>query len=190
MARCINDQQTRNIHINFEEFITFYNFFIQLLLWEKSSTNLLCNTSCFTLLHICSSNFVQKSSFTSIDVSQNGANRASKLSFFSFKVNTIISQTAVLLFLSEFLLFIFFDFHLLTWFLTWLLFCLDLYRSVLLGLKLLSLSLDFFLLFFGHMKALFLFLLNSILFYFTNSFLLLFFFSFFIFFFFFNSLLL
>jgi hypothetical protein len=60
------------------------------------------NTTSFTFLNVGSSDFIEEGGFTGIDMAQNGADGASKLSFLSFEVDTIVSEYTAFLFLFEF----------------------------------------------------------------------------------------
>jgi hypothetical protein len=103
------------------------------------------NTTRFTFLNVSSSDFIKKSCFTGIDVTQDGADGTSELTLSSLKVNTIVSEYTAILFLFEF---IFFYFQLLLTFFFWLLSFLGFFRGVLLGIELFSRPLEFLFLLF------------------------------------------
>ncbi len=92
VTRCINNQQTRHVDIHWIKIFTLLDLFNQFLLRKQSSSNLLSNTSSFSLLNVRSSDFIQKSSLTSIDMTQNAANRISKLSFLPSEINSVVFE--------------------------------------------------------------------------------------------------
>ena len=59
MAWSIDDQQTRDINIDGVKRFTFLNFLNEFLAGEKGGSDLLSDTTCFSLLNICSPNFVK-----------------------------------------------------------------------------------------------------------------------------------
>jgi hypothetical protein len=145
VARCINDHKARNIKIDFQKFLTLRNFFCEFLKREESGADLLGDTTCFTFLNVSSSDFIKKSGFTGIDVTQDGADGTSELTLSSLKVNTIVSEYTAILFLFEF---IFFYFQLLLTFFFWLLSFIGFFRGVLLCIQLFSRPLEFLFLLF------------------------------------------
>lgn len=127
MARSINNKQTWNIYIHFKETFTFIHLLNQFFLREKCGTNLLGNTSSFSLLNVSVSNFIQECSFSSINMAQNTTYWTSKFSNLSSKIISIIFKNSCILFLLLFLfihhmlnlflrrLFIIFNFCLFGW---------------------------------------------------------------------------
>ena len=91
VARGVNDQQARNVHIHVQELFALADFFVQFFLREKCCSNLLGDTSSLAFLDVGTSDLVQKGSLTGIDVSQDGANGASELSLLPFEENTVVS---------------------------------------------------------------------------------------------------
>lgn len=59
MARSINDKQAWNCDLNVKNSFTFGDLLDEFTLREEGCTNLLCNTSSLSFLHISPSDFVQ-----------------------------------------------------------------------------------------------------------------------------------
>mmetsp|Transcript_36197 Transcript_36197/g.87602 ORF Transcript_36197/g.87602 Transcript_36197/m.87602 type:complete len:763 (+) Transcript_36197:174-2462(+) len=76
---CINDEHTRNLKVKLFGFIEFGGLGLQSLLFKKGGTNLLCNTSSFSLLDIGLSNLIQQFGLSSIDVTHNDDNRTTQI---------------------------------------------------------------------------------------------------------------
>lgn len=68
MAWGIDDEQTGDIYFHFEETLAFVDLFNKFFLREESGTDLLGNTSCFSLLDISMSDLIEKSGLSGIDV--------------------------------------------------------------------------------------------------------------------------
>ena len=79
MTRSINDQKTWNLELEGVVFVDNLGFRLNGIDGEIRSTNLLGDTSSFTLLHIGLSNLVQQFRLTSIDVPENTADRRSEV---------------------------------------------------------------------------------------------------------------
>ncbi len=74
MSWSINDQKSRKVYVCWEKVFAFGDLLFQFLLWEQSSTDLLCDSSCFSFLDIGSPNFVEKSRLARVDVTEDNAN--------------------------------------------------------------------------------------------------------------------
>ena len=80
VAWSINDEESRKSEINWNIILYFITMTLDILWWEESRTDLLCNTTSFSSLNICPSKFIKNQSFTSIDVTHNTHDWASKFS--------------------------------------------------------------------------------------------------------------
>lgn len=153
MAGSIDDQEAGHIHVDFIKGLAFIHFCYKLLLGEKSSPDLLCDSASFALLHISVSYLIKQCSFTCINMPKNAANRASKLPSLANEISPIILKQF------RFLLFLCLLNHMLNFFLIWLLalliffFLLDLLLSLLVLLELSTLSFKFLLIFLLHVNS-------------------------------------
>jgi hypothetical protein len=92
VAWSINNEKSGNIDIDREEIFAFTDFFNQFILREESGTDLLSNSSCFSFLNVGLSDFIQESSFTCVDVSQDAADRASVVSHLPGEIAMIVFE--------------------------------------------------------------------------------------------------
>ncbi len=68
MAWSIDNEQTRNIYLYFKEAFAFVDLFDKFFLREEGGTDLLGNTSGFSLLDVGMPDLIEKSGFSGIDV--------------------------------------------------------------------------------------------------------------------------
>ena len=92
VPRSVDNEQSRNVDISGEEIFAFVHFKHKLLFGEESGSYLLCDASSLTFLNIGLSDLVQKSSFSSIDMTQDAADWASVLSCLSGEIESVVLQ--------------------------------------------------------------------------------------------------
>lgn len=125
MARGVDDQKSWHIDWYFIEGFAFLYFLNELLRWEESSTDLLGDTTSFSLLNVSVADLVEQCGFTGIDVAEDATDRASEFSLLAGEIGTIVAPL-MLFFLFLFLLGLLHhvcDF-LFSWFITFFLFVL------------------------------------------------------------------
>lgn len=79
MTRCVDDEQTRGLKLHLALGVHDRSLRLDCFGREVSCTNLLSDTSGFSLLDIGLTDLVQKFRFTGIDVSENTADRRAKI---------------------------------------------------------------------------------------------------------------
>ena len=92
MARSIDDKQARHVNINWKVSLALGYFLLELVLRKQSGSNLLGNSTSLSFLNVGSPNFIEQGCLTSINVAENAADWAAKLSHFMFEVPFVILE--------------------------------------------------------------------------------------------------
>mmetsp|Transcript_3603 Transcript_3603/g.6281 ORF Transcript_3603/g.6281 Transcript_3603/m.6281 type:complete len:246 (-) Transcript_3603:1022-1759(-) len=84
VTRGIDHKKTRHLELEIEVCIELVGRLFQVLHWEVSCTNLLCNSTCFAFLYISSTDFVKNLRFACVDMTHDTANRRSEVILAAF----------------------------------------------------------------------------------------------------------
>mmetsp|Transcript_39728 Transcript_39728/g.105176 ORF Transcript_39728/g.105176 Transcript_39728/m.105176 type:complete len:521 (-) Transcript_39728:1181-2743(-) len=93
VSRCIDDEQTRNLNV--EIFFDFRGLLSQSQIWEKRGTDLLRDATCFSVLNVRTTNFVQQLRLSRVDVTHDAYNGRT----IAKEIVRTVRITALLLFL-------------------------------------------------------------------------------------------
>jgi len=87
----VDNQESWKFEIDIDSSTSLSDMAFDIIFWEVSGTNLLSNTTSFTSLNVGSSELIKDKSLTSIDVTKNTDNWASKFGNLGFDIGSSFS---------------------------------------------------------------------------------------------------